>query len=559
VFLRRVDAASTYLVSASARATALSGDCDGSALSADGRFVAFRTERQDVLASGTVGWSGIVVKDLASGRVTLASVPATHSPGYDDASAGPSISCDGRYVAFECGTDGLAAGDDNGKRDILLRDLEALETTLVSVSTAGLLANGSSWDAAISRDGSCVAFKSYASNLVPGDTNGRPDVFMRDVVRRLTTRVSVSSAEVPADDVSWGPAISADGRYVAFSSKATNLVPGDSNACSDVFVRDTVLGTTERVSVSSSGAQADNLSRDAAISADGRFVCFMSYATNLSTVDADSASDVFVRDRVRGRTWLVSKSLSGRAANDSSEKPTLSDSGLRVAFESEASNLVQGDTNGVSDVFVRDLSIGLGLTLSSSPAPPRYNTRFSLYSKLTDAYGRVRPNRTVTFEKRVGTRWVKVGTDRTNSYGRASVTTTGNVTAARYRARVSELFPYLPASRSATIAPAAVLTTPEAPDTFRVGRASRVECDMLPQHASGNTRALLFDCYRLEDSRWVLRKSVWATARDEDSHSECSAALTLPTRGWWRIKAHHGADSRIADSTSRYGLNVYVR
>ena len=258
--------------------------------------------------------------------------------------------------------------------------------------------NGDSGDAAISADGRHVAFASEASSIVRGDTNGLYDVFVRDRFRGTTTeRVSVGRDGAEADARTGLTDISADGRFVVLWSDASNLVAGDTNREPDVFVRDRGTGTTERVSVGSDGAQADGSSAHGVITPDGRFVAFASQASSLAPGDTDgrSAFDVFVRDRASGRTelvgdgWmpaisadgrfvaferqgaimlhdraqrtteLVSVGMDGAPANGPSAVPTLSADGRFLAFVSDASNLVAGDTNGPgrrgADVFVRDL------------------------------------------------------------------------------------------------------------------------------------------------------------------------------------------------------------
>jgi Tol biopolymer transport system component len=226
-------------------------------------------------------------------------------------------------------------------------------TERVSVSTGGVQAYWPSDDPALSADGRFVAFHSDASHLVPGDTNGLGDVFVRDRRTGRTERVSVSTRGVQGDRDGGSPALSADGRFVAFHSEATNLVPGDTNGKRDVFVRDRQAGTTERVSVSTAGGQANDYSYTPAISPGGRFVAFQSLATNLVPGDTNGWGDVFVRDRQAGTTERVSVSTGGVQGNDSSYFPAISAVGRFVAFTSKATNLVPGDTNGKRDVFVR--------------------------------------------------------------------------------------------------------------------------------------------------------------------------------------------------------------
>ncbi len=188
---------------------------------------------------------------------------------------------------------------------------------------------------------------------MPGDTNDSVDVFVRDRKLGTTRRVSVSSTGAQGNSGSFGPAISSAGRYVSFSSDASNLVPGDTNAAQDVFVRDRKLGTTRRVSVSSTGAQGNSVSFDPAISSAGRYVSFSSFASNLVPGDTNGTVDVFVRDRELGTTRRVSVSSTGAQGNRLSFDPAISSAGRYVAFSSAASNLVPGDTNGSFDVFVR--------------------------------------------------------------------------------------------------------------------------------------------------------------------------------------------------------------
>src|SRR5262245_43107720 len=190
---------------------------------------------------------------------------ATHRVSLDSAelqsngdSFQASVSADGRYLAFRSLATNLVPGDTNGIGDLFVRDLLAGTTERVSLDSGGVEANGESYEAVLSADGRFVAFRSIASNLVPGDTNAKYDVFVRDLLTGVTERVSVDSGSCEADDDSIRPAISADGRYVAFESRATTLVAGDTNMAVDVFVRDRQLGTTVRVSVDSGGAAGDN-------------------------------------------------------------------------------------------------------------------------------------------------------------------------------------------------------------------------------------------------------------------------------------------------------------
>ena len=264
------------------------------------------------------------------------------------------ISGDGRYVAFESSASNLVAGDTNNSRDVFVRDQLADVTMRVSVGRGGAQADSHCFAPAISADGRYLAFESYASNLVAGDTNNRRDVFVRDRVTELTRRVSVGRGGAQADRGSYRAAISADGRFVAFESWATNLVTRDTNEKLDVFVRNRETHVTRRVSLGRGGAQGNRHSLFAAISTHGRYVAFVSHASNLEAPDTNRASDVFVRDREAHVTRRVSVGRGRAQGNGESFAPALSAFGRYVAFESNSSNLVAKDTNATWDVFVRD-------------------------------------------------------------------------------------------------------------------------------------------------------------------------------------------------------------
>jgi Tol biopolymer transport system component len=269
-------------------------------------------------------------------------------------SEAPAISAHGRFVAFDSFASNLVAGDTNGTGDVFVWDRVAQLTRRVSVGPGGQQANSLSYFAAISAHGRFVAFDSFASNLVAGDTNHTYDVFVRDRMAQVTRRVSVGPGGQQANSESAEPEISAHGRYVAFVSDASNLVAGDTNNKWDVFVRDRRVQETRRVSVGPGGQQSNGPSFDPAISAHGRFLAFRSRATNLVTGDTNNKWDVFVRDRRVQETRRVSVGPAGQQANNNSFQPAISAHGRFVAFASDASNLVAGDTNNRSDVFVRD-------------------------------------------------------------------------------------------------------------------------------------------------------------------------------------------------------------
>ena len=248
---------------------------------------------------------------------------------------------------------------------------EAQVIDWVSVGIGGVAGTGDSGleDArrAISADGRFVVFESWADNLVADDLNGDVDVFRRDRQTGTTVRVSVSSAGGDALGASENPSISADGRYVAFASTAGNLVNGDGNADWDVFLRDMNGGATVRVSTNSSGGDADGPSNRPSITADGRRVAFSSTATNLVPGYATTTVDIYVRDLDTDQTLLVSIGYDGSPAEANSWRAEISPDGNRVAFPSGANNLVPGDGGNV-DVFVRDLALGQTIRMSVDTA-----------------------------------------------------------------------------------------------------------------------------------------------------------------------------------------------
>jgi Tol biopolymer transport system component len=322
-------------------------------------------------------------------------------------SVGPVVSALGRYVVFSSSASNLVPRDRNNDLDVFLHDRRTAKTERISENSRGVRANGRSVDGVISRLGHHVAFYSYATNLIDGDTNGKLDVFLHDRRNHSVSRVFLGMGGQQGNGDSFAPSLSADGRYVAFTSEATNLVPNDTNGFWDIFVRDRRLNRTSRVSVGLGGMQPNGESARAAISGNGRFVAFVSSATNLVPGDTNAIDDVFVHDRTTGVTTLVSDvgvvgihgsdepSISadgryvafsttsqvdgftlkvgifvadrqtgtrtlvsvndqGQEANDQSFFAEIAGDGRDVAFFSRATNLVPNHTNGAGDVFVRD-------------------------------------------------------------------------------------------------------------------------------------------------------------------------------------------------------------
>jgi Tol biopolymer transport system component len=357
IFLRDTPSGATTLLTPGAGSPSF-----GPAISADGRYVAFWSANA-FTPSDTNQRADVYVCDAWSGLIELASVATDGTLG-NNLSVKPAISGDGRYVAFESAASNLVPDDTNGRSDVFVRDMRTGTTTRVSVASDGTQANGDSDNAGISLNGRRVAFHSTASNLVDGDTNGRGDVFMRDLVANTTARLSVASDGTQGNgdsgsymmDPGGFPSrisVSNDGRYVAFRSAASNLVPSDTNGAWDIFVRDVTANTTSRVSVATDGTEGNGNSYSPSVSQDGGYVAFASAASNLVAGDANGQGDVFGRDTKAGTTARLSVATDGAEANQASDMPSLSSNARFVAFRSSASNLVADDTNPFADVFVR--------------------------------------------------------------------------------------------------------------------------------------------------------------------------------------------------------------
>lgn len=338
-------------------------------ISADGRMVVFLSWASDLVDDDTNGVSDIFVRDLALGTTVRVSVASDGSESNGGVGP-PAISADGRYVAFPSEASNLVPGDANvcpffpmpgTCPDVFVHDLATGETVLASVGPAGEQANGESLYVSLSGDGRSVAFASLASSLTPRDRNGEMDVFVKDLDTGRTRRVSDAPGAGGADSFSFAPSISADGRWVAFTSGASNLVPGDRNRADDVFVRDLASWELVRVSVRPDGSEVVGSSFGPSISADGRFVAFGAEGP-LKRADRNGLPDGYRYDVLTGRVrWFTAASMSTEPGLDS--PPRISADGGRVVFSSPAAGLVPGDGNGLADVFVWDR--GGGITLAS--------------------------------------------------------------------------------------------------------------------------------------------------------------------------------------------------
>lgn len=351
----------TALLSVASDGASTNGDSFDPALSVDGAAVAFTSVATNLTASGSAGVVNVFVRDR-TGRTMQASDAPDGLAGDGD-SGSPALSGDGGVVAFDSFATNLVSEDTNGVSDVFVRDLTSGRTSRVSVDSAGREGNGHSFSPSISADGHIVAFASDATALVTGDQNRAGDVFVHDRRTAQTSRVSATSDGASGNGDSFSPAISADGRFVAFVSNATNLVRGDTNGATDVFVHDRKAGRTSRVSVAFDGRQLHGDAYSPSISGDGGIVAFATVAGNATPADDNAASDVFVHDRNAGRTLLASAAQDGRISNRGSFAPALSADGRLVAFVTDGA-LVAEDRNNTEDVYVFDLTAGAVRRLS---------------------------------------------------------------------------------------------------------------------------------------------------------------------------------------------------
>jgi len=334
------------------------GDSDLPSISANGRYVVFQSAAGNLIPGDTNGQTDVFLRDRQTGTTTRVSVSGTGAQANAWAIR-PALSASGRQVAFISWASNLVPGGTHDQ-SVFLRDLDANTTERIDVSSAGTPGVGGANVAAVSGDGRFVLFWSLAENLVPGDTNRTDDVFLRDRATGTTERVNLSSTGAQANHFSYPVAMTPDARYVVFRSYASNLVPGDTNNQGDEFVRDRLLGTTERINLSNEEGQAnggffneDFGNYQGQISNNGRYVLFMSSASNLVPGDTNQKPDVFLRDRTAGTTTRISLAGNGSQANDRSDTAKISPDGKYVVFTSAATNLVPGDTNAVWDVFIR--------------------------------------------------------------------------------------------------------------------------------------------------------------------------------------------------------------
>ena len=336
-------------------------------LSPDATMVVFASAANNLVAGDTNGVADIFVVNLATGAVTLISSAADGSLG-NGASGSPVFSPDGTKVMFTSAASNLVAGDTNGVNDTFIKDLVTGAVTLVSIDASGARGNGNSFAGSFSADGTKVLFSSAATNWVSGDSNASNDVFLKDLVTGAITAVSTSAAgafgNAGGTTPLQGGGLSSDGTLAVISSSSSALVAGDTNSASDIFVKNLTTGAITLVSKSVGGTIGNNLSVNPVISADGTKVAFQSNASNLVAGDTNGRQDIFVVDLATGVVTLVSTDAGGGQADGSSQNPRFTSDGGSIVFRSSATNLVAGDTNGRDDIYLKNLSTGAITRLS---------------------------------------------------------------------------------------------------------------------------------------------------------------------------------------------------
>jgi LPXTG-site transpeptidase (sortase) family protein len=357
-------------------------ESDPPAISADGRYVVFDSYASNMVAGDTNNSGDVFLRDRQTNTTTRISL-ASDGTQANDESYLPAISPDGRYVVFASKATNLVIGDTNLASDIFLHDMQTNITTRISLASDGTQANNSSFAPDISANGRYVVFRSLASNLVSGSpVSGIDQIFLRDKQTNTTTHISISSNGTLGNNNSFSPAISADGRYITYYSDASNLVAGDTNGQLDIFLRDTQTNTTTRLSLALNGQQANQSSYFPDISANGRYVVFLSDATNLVVGDTNGLADIFLRDMRTNTTTRLSVAPDGAQGNSFSTGSSISNDGRYVAFASHANNLVVGDTNTIDDIFVRDMltNVTIRLSLSSNGTQANNDSLYPIIS-----------------------------------------------------------------------------------------------------------------------------------------------------------------------------------
>lgn len=349
----------TELISVGVGGTPANNNSIQSTISWDGKLVLFTSLATNLVPTDTNTAVDVFLRDRIAGTTERIS-RRPNGVQANDSSGGAMMNPIATLFTYYSFATNLVPSDTNGFSDVFVAqrdpDTAAITVARLSMGFAGDEANGDSFLSDLSDDGTRIVYDSVATNLIPADENTWSDVFLYDAGSDSTIKISISNNNTPGNDRSERPRIAADGSYAIFLSYANNLVTGDTNNEPDIFGVDLVTYQVTRVSVGTGGAQANLGARPAeyAISPDGRYIVFASDSTNLVTDDLNNAPDIFLHDRIANTTRLISVARNGTRANGGSYDPSISANGRFIAFNTIADNLYPNDTNGVGDGVVAD-------------------------------------------------------------------------------------------------------------------------------------------------------------------------------------------------------------
>ena len=355
VFVRVIDEAKT--IGLTVGPGTLNDEAAGSVhIDRTGSRAVFASPASNLVPNDTNGVSDIFIRfpDGSLRRILAYNGAEPNGPSYD-----PKISSDGKWVVFRSYATNLTPEGGNGYSQIYLYSIETNQLWLVSRDAAGRPGNSDSQSPALSRDGLFIVFASSASNLVGGDYNNDADIFLYSRLDGRLTRITPRQPDgepIDPDGPSGDPVISDDGQWIAFGSRASNYVRGDTNGTDDIFLYNRATGQFRRIT--QLGVQLNGASYQVSISGDGRYVAFASQATNIDSRDTDSLPDIYVWDRQTDVITLASVNSFGRKANLGGRRPSISHDGRLVAFESDATNLMPLDGTPDTDIFVYDTQRG---------------------------------------------------------------------------------------------------------------------------------------------------------------------------------------------------------
>ncbi len=368
VFLKDMNTGAIAMVSTNSTGVYGVAGSQLASMSSDARYIAFYSSANNLVPGDTNVLSDIFLKDRQTNATTRINVLANGTQTLSGLSEFPAISADGRFISYQSAATDLVANDSNAQVDIFVRDRLSVASVRASAANPGARSEGASMDASISRDGRFVSYSSASSTLINGDTNLSSDVFLTDRNDGSNIRISQSASAVAANAASDFPTVSGDGLSVVFRSTASNLVASDGNGAFDVFVKQRVTGTIDLVSSSSAGTQISStaLRAGTSISSDGNLVIFHSADSTLVAGDNNLREDVFLKNRSTNATTIISTNAAGGLGDGNNLSAQISDDASRVAFVSESTNLIASDSNGVRDIYVKTLSDGTLVRVSIS-------------------------------------------------------------------------------------------------------------------------------------------------------------------------------------------------